>query len=74
VRVGVTEASLLGLAGPMLPEDPDEGGEVSEMRSRDQRGGGQVLQAIHLDGPWRVIRQGVSNPGFLGAGEHGGLS
>jgi hypothetical protein len=43
VRVGIAEAAVLGLAGPVLPEDPDEGGEVREVRRRDQRGGGQVL-------------------------------
>ncbi len=69
VSVGVTEAPILGLACRVLPVDPDEGGEVREVRQRDLRGG-KVLQAVHLDSPWRVIRKGVPDPGLLGAGEH----
>jgi hypothetical protein len=42
------------------------------MAGRDLHGGGQMLEAIRLDGPRRVIRQDVSDPGLLGTGEHGG--
>jgi hypothetical protein len=31
-----------------------------------------MLQAVRLDGPRRVIRQGVSDSRLLGTGEHGG--
>jgi len=72
VRVGVTDAPILGLAGPALPEAPDKGRKIREMPGRDLRSSGQMFEAIHLDGPRRVIRQDVSDPGLLGTGEHGG--
>ena len=65
-------APVLSLAGPVLPEFPDEGREIREMGGWDLGGGGQMLQAICLDGPRRVIDEDVADPGLLGAGEHGG--
>ena len=56
----------------MRPESPDEGREVREMGGLDLGGGGQMLQAIHLDSPRQVIPEDLSDPGLLGAGEHGG--
>jgi hypothetical protein len=41
------------------------------MSGRDLHGGGQVLEAIRLDGPRRVIGEDVADPGLLGTGEHG---
>jgi hypothetical protein len=51
----------------VLPESPDEGREVREMGGLDLGGGGQMLQAIHLDGPRQVIPEDLSDPGLLGA-------
>jgi hypothetical protein len=42
------------------------------MSGRDLHGGGQMFEAIRLDGPRRVIDEDVADPGLLGAGEHGG--
>jgi hypothetical protein len=40
VRDGVTDAAIVGLAGPVLPEAPDEGSKVREMPEWDLGGGG----------------------------------
>ena len=45
--------------------------KIREMGDRDLYGGGQVLEAIRLVGPRRVIGEDVADPGFLGTGEHG---
>ena len=71
MRVGVTDAAVPGLADPVLPEGPDEGRKVCKMAKRDLDSDREVLQTARLDGPRRVIRQGVLDPGLLGAGEHG---
>ncbi len=41
------------------------------MGGGDLCGGGQMLQAIRLDGPRRVIGEDIVEPGLLGTGEHG---
>jgi hypothetical protein len=56
----------------VLSESPDEGREIREMSDRDICGGGEMLQAERLDGPRPVIPEDLSDPSFLGAGEHGG--
>jgi hypothetical protein len=71
MRVRVTDAPVLSLAGPVLAKTSDEGSKVREMPGRDLHGGGQMLQAVHLDGPRRVIPEDLSNPSLLGTGEHG---
>ena len=71
VRVGVTEASVLGLAGAMLAQAPNERRQVCQMSGRDLHGSGEVLEAIRLDDPRRVIAEDLSNPSLLGTGEHG---
>ena len=55
----------------MLPQAPNECRQVCQMARRDPHGGGQVLEAIGLDGPRRVINEDLSDPGLLGTGEHG---
>jgi hypothetical protein len=55
----------------VLPESPDEGREIREMGGWDLGGGGQMLQAICLDGPRQVIPEDVADPSLLGTGEHG---
>jgi hypothetical protein len=55
----------------MLSQAPNERGQVGQMSGRDLHGGGQVLEAIRLDGPRRVIGEDVADPGLLGTGEHG---
>jgi len=42
------------------------------MSGRDLRGGGQMLKAIRLDDPRRMIGEDVADPSLLGTGEHGG--
>ena len=42
--------------------------KIREMGDRDLYGGGQVLEAIRLDGPRRVIGEDVADPGLLGTG------
>ena len=64
-------APVLSLAGPVLPEFPDEGREIREMGGWDLGGGGQMLQAICLDGPRQLIPEDVADPSLLGTGEHG---
>ena len=64
-------APILSLAGPVLPEFPDEGREIREMGGWDLGGGSQMLQAICLDGPRQVIPEDVADPSLLGTGEHG---
>src|SRR6266849_4148064 len=45
---------VLSLAGPALPQAPNE--QVCQMSGRDLReGGGWMLQAVRLDGPRRMI-------------------
>jgi hypothetical protein len=61
----------LGLTGPVLPKSPDEGREICEMGGGDLCGDGQMLQAIRLDGPRRVIGEDLSDLSLLGTGEHG---
>ena len=46
VRVGVTDAPVLSLAGPALPQAPNE--QVCQMSGRDLRDGGWMLQAVRL--------------------------
>jgi hypothetical protein len=70
VSVGVTDAAVPGLAGPVDPEIPDEGGEVRQMREWDLCADGQMLQAICRKRPRQVMPEDVSDPGLLGAGEH----
>jgi hypothetical protein len=70
MRVGVTDAPVLSLAGPMLPKTSDEGRKVREMPGWDLRSVGQMLQAVRLDGPRRVIAEDLSNPSLLGTGKH----
>jgi hypothetical protein len=41
------------------------------MPGRDLGGGGQMFEAIRLDGPGWVIAQDVPDPSLLGTGEHG---
>src|SRR5512142_70120 len=71
VRGGVTGAAVAGLAGPVLPQAPNERCQVGQMSGRDLHGGGQMFEAIRLDGPRRVIGEDVADPGLLGTGEHG---
>jgi hypothetical protein len=71
MRVSVTDAPVLRLAGPVLPKTSDKGRKVRVMPGRDLRRSGQMLQAIHLDGPRRVIAEDLSNPSLLATGEHG---
>jgi hypothetical protein len=71
VPLGITDPAVLRLATPMRSEAPDVGGKISEMRPRDLGAGGQMLQAISLNHPRRVICQNVSDPSLLGTGEHG---
>jgi hypothetical protein len=71
VPTGTTGAPVLGPAGPGRPEIPNEGRKIREMGDRDLYGGGQVLEAIRLDDPRRVIAEDPSNPSLLGTGEHG---
>ncbi len=40
VRVGVTEAPVLGLAGPVLPQAANKHRQVGRMPGRDLHGGG----------------------------------
>lgn len=68
---GTTGAPVLGPAGPGRPEIPDEGRKIREMGDRDLYGGGQVLEAICLNDPRRMIGEDLANPSLLGAGEHG---
>ena len=42
------------------------------MREWDLRAGRQMLPAVHLSQPGRTALNDVSDPGLLGAGEHGG--
>ncbi len=61
-------AAVLSLAGPRRPEIPDEGREIREMSDGDICGDGEMLQAD----PRHVIPEDLSDPTFLGAGEHSG--
>ena len=65
-------AAVLSLAGPRRLEIPDEGREIREMSDGDICGDGEKLQAERLDGPPHVITEDLSDPSFLGAGEHSG--
>jgi hypothetical protein len=71
VPLGVTNPAVLRLATAMRAEAPHVGGEISEMRTRDLGAGGQMLQAICLNHPRRVICENVPDPSLLGTGEHG---
>ncbi len=71
---GVTDAAILGLAGPVLPEGPDEGRQVCKMAKRDLDSDREVLKAVRLDGPRRVTSEDLSDPSLLGTGEHGGAT
>jgi len=71
VPARTTGAAVLSLAGPVLPESADEGREIREMGGWDLGGGGQVLEAIRLDGPRQVIPEDLSDASLLGTGEHG---
>jgi len=62
---------VAGLAGAVLSQAPNERRQAGQMSGRDLHGGGQVLEAIRLDGPRRVIGEDVTDPGLLGTGEHG---
>jgi len=72
VPARTTGAAVLSLAGPGHPEIPDEGREIREVGDGDICGGREMLQAERLDGPRQVIPEDLSDPSFLGAGEHGG--
>ncbi len=53
----VAHTSVLRRALPVLTKSPDEGREVREMPWWDRGSSGEVLQAVRLNGPRRVIRQ-----------------
>src|SRR4029434_7434652 len=67
----VTGAAVLGLADSVSPEIPDQGREVCEMREGDLRACRQVLQAICGRRPRSMRPDNLSDPGLLGAREHG---
>jgi hypothetical protein len=62
------------MAGAVLPETPNEHRQVRQMSGRDLGGGGQMLQAIRLGNPGRVIAEDLSDPNLLSTGEHGWLA
>jgi hypothetical protein len=72
VPARATGAAELGQAGPICSEVPDEGREVREMCGWDLCGAREMLQAVHRKGPRRTLPEDLSDPGLLGAGEHGG--
>ena len=68
---GVTDAAVTCLAGAVRPEVPDESCEIRQMCDGDLRAGRQVRQAICRRRPRRITPENLSDPGLLGAGEHG---
>jgi len=72
VPAGVTDAAVTYLAGAVRPEVPDESCEIRQMRDRDLRAGGQMLQTICRRRPRGMTPENLTDPGLLGAGEHGG--
>lgn len=61
-------AAIPRLAVSMIPETPNESGEVCKMRGRDLDGHRQMLQAECLR---PQVAEDLSNASFLSAREHG---
>jgi hypothetical protein len=74
MSIGITEASEASLAVAPLMQGSDEDREIWQVPGRDLGSGRQMLEAVGLDGPGRTAPEDRLDPGFLGAGEHGGLS
>ena len=72
--VGITEASEASLAVAPLMQGSDEDRQIWQVPGRDLGSGRQMLEAVGLDGPGRAAPEDRLDPGFLGAGEHGGPS
>jgi hypothetical protein len=50
----------------------DEGREIWQVPGGDLGSGRQMLEAVGVDGPGLAAPEDRVDPGFLGAGEHGG--
>ena len=72
--VGITETSEASLAVAPLMQGSDEDREIWQVPGRDLGRGREMLEAVGVDGSWRVAPEDCLDSGFLSAGEHGGLS
>jgi hypothetical protein len=72
VSARATAPAEVGQADPARSKVPDEGRKVREMGGWDLCGGCQMLQAVHGKSPCHMTPEDFSDPGLLGAREHGG--